>query len=93
MRQRGIQTLLPRSDHENDAEGLTLDVPSESRRVGVLERDVREAGLCDGEHVLCARQEPSDLPRDLTHGSLADPNELHLEDQGLWNERTDPFAG
>lgn len=31
---------LPRSDHKNDAQGLTLDVPFESRHIGVLERDI-----------------------------------------------------
>jgi hypothetical protein len=87
------KTLLPRSDHENDAEGLTLDVPSESRQIGVFESDIREAGLCDGEHVFRARQEPSDLPRNLTHRSLADPNELYPVDLDPRNERTDPSAG
>lgn len=64
------ENQLPGSDHEDDTQWLTPDVPSESGQIGVLERDVREAGLGDGEHIFRTRQEPSDLTGNLTHGSL-----------------------
>ncbi len=74
--------VLPWRNYEHDTERRALYEATEARLVGILECDVREGFLRDGQQVLCPFKSSSYLPSTLRDGAIK-ARQHHK--QCLWN--------